>query len=75
MGYVLKVLASAYIALICLLVIRSFMCLFVQHDCMCRHVSSSRRLQRLHGRDMSCLSALFFSNSFPCFWYFNDWWM
>lgn len=74
-GCVSRVLASACVVLLCLLVVRLFMCLFVLHDIRCRHVLLSPRLQRLHSGEMSCLSTCFSSSNFPCFWYFNDWWI
>lgn len=59
-GYVLRVLTSLCVALLCQLVSKLLMCLFVQHDSRCRYVSIPFRLQRLHNGEMSCLSMWYF---------------
>lgn len=41
---VLSVLTSVCVALLWRLVLRLFMCMFEQHDRMCRHMSFSLRL-------------------------------
>jgi len=54
------VLASACTALLCRLVRRLFMCLFVQHDSKWRQLSFSFNGHRLHSGEISCLRICFF---------------
>ena len=58
-GWARIVWALACTTLLCRLVQRLFMCLFVQHESKCRHVSFSRSGERLHSGEMSCLKACF----------------
>ena len=50
---------STCIALLCLLGLRLFRCLFVQHESRWRHVSFCLREHKLHNVEMSCLKACF----------------
>lgn len=53
-GCASRMLASACV--LCMLA----MCIFVQHDSKCRHMSLSLRLQRLLSGEILCLSVCFF---------------
>jgi hypothetical protein len=59
-GWARRVLARARVALLCWLVHRLYMCLFVQHDGRCRQLLFCLRGYKLHNGEMSCLRMYFF---------------
>jgi hypothetical protein len=60
-GWASSAFVGACIALLCLFVLRLFMCSLMQHDCRWRHVSFWWDVHRLCLGNMSCLRMWFFS--------------
>jgi len=58
-GCAISVLAIAWTALLCLLVRRLFMCLFVQHERRCRQLSFCLSGHKLQSGEISCLRTCF----------------
>ena len=58
-GWANNVFANACVVLLCQLVLKLFMCLFVQHDSSWRYVLNYWDVHRLHNGNMSRLRTCF----------------